>query len=81
MTFEEIKNIEFDQKMANDNSIVILGNCLNNLKKIPDESIDLIFADPPYNIGKDFGNNKDKWKSTNEYINWCQKWIDECFRI
>ena len=81
MTFDEIKKIKFDECMSNNDSIVILGNCLDNLKKIEDNSIDLIFADPPYNIGKDFGNNKDKWDSTYEYIEWCKLWINECFRI
>ena len=81
MTFEEIKKIKFNESICNDNSLVILGNCLDNLNKIDDNSIDLIFADPPYNIGKDFGNNKDKWNSTSEYIDWCKLWIDECFRV
>ena len=81
MNFDEIKKINFDECLSNENSIVILGNCLENLSKIADNSIDLIFADPPYNIGKDFGNNKDKWNSTDEYISWCKLWIDECFRI
>lgn len=81
MTFDEIKKLKFDECMSNDNSLVILGNCLDNLKKIKNNSVDLIFADPPYNIGKDFGNNKDKWNSTADYIEWCKLWIDECFRI
>lgn len=81
MKFEEIKKINFNESMSNDNSIVVLGNCIDNLRKIADDSIDLIFADPPYNIGKDFGNNKDKWSSTSEYIKWCKLWIDECFRV
>lgn len=81
MTFEDIKEINFTESISNENSIVILGNCIDNLSKIADNSIDLIFADPPYNIGKDFGNNKDKWASTEDYINWCKLWIDECFRI
>lgn len=81
MTFDEIKKIDFKESLSNENSIVILGNCLDNLKKISDNSIDLIFADPPYNIGKDFGNNKDKWSSTEDYVNWCKQWIDECFRV
>lgn len=81
MTFEEIKKINFKESLSNNDSIVILGNCLDNLNKIADNSINLIFADPPYNIGKDFGNNKDKWNSTSEYIDWCKLWIDECFRV
>lgn len=45
-----------------DNHKIILGDALEALKSlIPDQSIDLIFADPPYNIGKDFNGRKDKW--------------------
>lgn len=65
----------------NDNSIVALGDSISILKSMKSESVDLIFADPPYNIGKDFGNNFDKWKSVDEYITWCKTWIDECIRI
>lgn len=66
---------------SNDNTCIILGDSIQILKSIKDKSVDLIFADPPYNIGKDFGNNKDKWNSVSEYIEWCKKWINECMRI
>ena len=39
--------------------------------KIEDNSIDLIFVDPPYNIGKDFNGLKDKWKKDEDYLGWC----------
>ncbi len=65
----------------NHNSLAICGDCIDILKKIKDSSVNLIFADAPYNIGKDFGNNRDKWESTDAYIEWCQKWIDECMRV
>ena len=67
--------------MSSDNSIVILNDCIDTLKKIKDKSIDLIFADPPYNLGKDFGNGSDNWSDKKTYLNWCYAWIDECFRI
>lgn len=56
-------------------------DCLKVLKTLENNSIDLIFADSPYNIGKDFGNDSDKWKNYEDYINWCYLWIDECFRV
>jgi site-specific DNA-methyltransferase (adenine-specific) len=56
------------------------GDCLKVLPAIKSESIDLIFADPPYNLGKDFGNGSDKWNSFDDYFNWCKLWIDECVR-
>lgn len=65
----------------NSNSMAILGDSLKVLKKIKSNSIDLIFADAPYNIGKDFGNNSDKWDNTESYIEWCISWIDECMRV
>ena len=72
---------DVSEKQYNKDSLVINNECMNVLKKIKDKSIDLIFADAPYNIGKDFGNNEDKWESVDSYINWCKEWIDECFRV
>ena len=74
----ELKNLEYQNS---DDSLVILGDAIDILKKIKSNTIDLIFADPPYNIGKDFGNNKDVWKSKEEYIEWCKKWLDECYKV
>jgi site-specific DNA-methyltransferase (adenine-specific) len=48
--------------------------------EILDTSIDLVFADPPYNIGKDFNGRKDKWDSDDEYREWCYCWLDLCVR-
>ena len=75
--FEKIDN----NLVKNENTILILGDSLEVLKKMKSQTVNLIFADPPYNIGKDFGNNKDCWNSTEAYITWCKKWIDECMRI
>ena len=55
-------------------------DCLQGLRDIPDESVDIVLADPPYNIGKDFGNNSDK-QNAQEYLKWCDEWIQECIRI
>lgn len=57
---------------------IIQGNALEVLPTIPNESIDLIFVDPPYNIGKNFNGLEDKWSSDEEYLNWCYKWIKLC---
>lgn len=69
------------QARYNDNSMAILGDSLNVLTKLKDKSINLIFADAPYNIGKNFGNNQDKWQSVQQYIDWCKIWLDECMRV
>ena len=70
-----------EENMRSNNSLAILGDSLSVLKKMKDKSVQLIFADAPYNIGKDFGNNSDKWESVHAYIEWCKTWIDECMRV
>ena len=49
-------------------------DCVEGMKEIEDNSVDIIICDPPYNIGKDFGNNSDK-QSMDEYLVWCDSWI------
>jgi len=61
--------------------MIIQGDSLEALSnEISDNSIDLIFVDPPYNIGKNFNGYKDKWATDEDYLNWCYKWIDLCIR-
>ncbi len=57
-----------------------LGDSLQLLKEIPDQSIDLIVTDPPYNLGKDYGKTKDNLEFE-EYLDWSRKWLSECKRI
>ncbi|OIN90365.1 MAG: adenine-specific DNA-methyltransferase, partial [Anaerolineae bacterium CG1_02_58_13] len=62
-----------------ENHKIILGDALDSLQSlILDSSIDLIFADPPYNIGKDFNGRKDKWDSDEAYLEWCYQWLNLC---
>lgn len=69
-------------KYEKEGHIIYHGDALEVMKnEIPDESIDLVFADPPYNIGKQFAHFHDKWHSDAEYVKWAYKWIDECIRI
>ena len=73
---------------------IINGDCIEKLKKIPDKSFDLIFADPPYNlqIGKKLcrpdnskvNGVKDKWdrfKNFEHYDIFCKEWLGECKRV
>lgn len=76
-----LNSIDIIELKENDMVCILLGDSCKILKSIKEKSVDLIFADPPYNIGKDFGNNKDKWDSVLEYIGWCKRWITECMRI
>jgi site-specific DNA-methyltransferase (adenine-specific) len=46
-----------------------------------EESIDCIFADPPFNLGKDYQNGSSDDLSREEYLNWSYLWIDQCVRL
>jgi len=59
---------------------IILGDAVKELRKLPSNSCDVIIIDPPYNIGKDFGNNYDK-RELSEYVEWGKNWINEATRI
>lgn len=63
---------------GNENKGIYHGDAIEVLRQIPNESIDLIFVDPPYNIGKDFAGRKDKWETDEAYLKWCYEWIDLC---
>jgi len=58
--------------------VIYHGDCLAALDQISDESIDLVFADPPYNIGKVFAQFKDSWPSEDAYVQWCYQWLRVC---
>jgi site-specific DNA-methyltransferase (adenine-specific) len=59
---------------------VIHGDTILILPTLEDNSAQIIIADPPYNIGKDFGNDSDK-QPMDDYLVWCEQWIKECLRI
>ncbi|WP_394752103.1 adenine-specific DNA-methyltransferase [Crenothrix sp.] len=56
------------------------GDCFACLADVEDQSVDLIFADPPYNIGKKFGDFLDIWPSDKDYAEWCYKWLEACIK-
>lgn len=68
------------EKITGDGITIYNGDCLECFQDIKDESIDLIFADPPYNIGKKFGDFVDSWPSDKHYAEWCYQWLELCIR-
>lgn len=56
------------------------GDALELLKDIKSESIDLIIADPPYNLGKNYGNNHDLI-GFDDYLSFSNEWLKEASRI
>src|SRR3972149_9357014 len=68
-------------KYFKDDHLIIHGDAILALEnEIKDNSIDLIFVDPPYNIGKNFNGRKDKWDSDELYLKWSYTWMDLCLK-
>ena len=55
-------------------------DCLSVLPSIADECIDTVFADPPFNLGKEYGKRSNDGLSDSEYVEWCRKWIAQSVR-
>ena len=55
------------------------GDCVKQLAKLDEGSIDLVFADPPFNIGYEY-DVYDDVQSTSDYLDWCQQWIQGVHR-
>jgi len=75
-------------------NVIINGNCLNEMKIIPSNSIDLIFADPPYymrtegilnrpdgTVYKGCNDDWDKFETIEEYKKFTYQWLSACYRI
>jgi len=56
------------------------GDCLEFLGTIADESVATFFADPPFNLSKDYGSNGSDNIPDADYLNWCEKWLGEGVR-
>jgi len=59
---------------------VIIGDCLEALANIPDESVDVCFADPPFNLDKKYSSYSDQLP-LEDYLDWCEKWLLELIRV
>lgn len=56
------------------NDIIENIDALQGIESLPDKSVDLVIADPPYGLGKDYGNDSDK-KPEKEFLEWMEKWL------
>lgn len=60
---------------------LFVGDCLDLFQTIPDNSVNCIFADPPFNLDKKYDSIVDDNKRYSEYISWCMEWLEQCVRI
>jgi len=72
-----MQNKEFIESIINK---VIQGDCLEVMRKIPDNSVDVTFADPPFNLKKKYNSYYDK-QEVEKYLLWCKEWLYEMVRI
>lgn len=61
--------------------ILYQGDCLNFLDTLPDTSVDLVFADPPFNLGKHYGKNISDRLESEEYLEWSKQWLAQSIRV
>lgn len=75
--FCQVKNTLGNPAYENENVIIYGMDCLEGMRRIPSEIIDLSVTSPPYNIGKEY----EDILSVDEYILWCSEWISELHRL
>lgn len=59
---------------------IFQADCLRVLACMRSEVVDTVFADPPFNLGKDYKNGFEDDICTTDYFDWCHQWIHECAR-
>ena len=72
---------ELQQIYMSKYGILSQGDCLQLLAALPDESVDLVFADPPFNLGKEYGMGISDRMEIEKYLNWSQEWLHESIRV
>lgn len=66
---------------ATDLGLLYEGDCIEILPYIHSESIDTVFADPPFNLSKKYGSLVNDDRSESDYVDWCKVWLHHCARV
>jgi site-specific DNA-methyltransferase (adenine-specific) len=66
---------------ATSNGVLFEGDCLEILPRLPAATADMVFADPPFNLGKVYGRRTIDSRADEEYVEWCRRWLLECIRV
>ena len=70
-----------DNDLSECRNAIIHGDAFEILGKLPEKKFDLLFADPPYNLTKNFGENSFKQTSADDYETWLDSWLAQTFRL
>eukprot|EP01037_Dinobryon_pediforme_P018005 gene18005-18242_t len=57
------------------------ADCITMMRSLPQESVDLAFADPPFNLGKSYSSKINDNLGEPDYLIWCRAWLDEMIRV
>lgn len=69
-----------DERIELREGIIYHGDVLEKIALVEEESVDLCFTSPPYNVGKQYGEESGDARSWEEYVRWSEKWIGEVYR-
>ena len=61
--------------------ILFSGDCMEYLPALRDAVVDTVFADPPFNLGKLYGQRTNDRIADEQYLEWCKDWLHECIRV
>ncbi len=81
-TFDHLPFMNESKPLAyhsTDLGALFAGDCLDILPAIRDNVVDTVFADPPFNLGKEYGERTNDLRP--DYLEWCHRWLAECARI
>ena len=71
-------NSEYEQAFKTSYGTMFQGDCLSLMDNMEKESVDLIFADPPFNLNKDYESGINDLKDETEYLAWTEQWVLKC---
>lgn len=77
----EIEQLNLTPFFETESGTLYNDDCIKVLSTISDQSIDMVFADPPFNLSKVYDEGINDNLSMTAYTEWCFKWIEECIRI
>ena len=74
-------NITLQPYLTTKRGVLFNSDCMDLLRSIKSESIHCIFADPPFNLGKNYENGLTDDLEHNEYLEWVYSWLKESIRV
>lgn len=78
---QKILGVKKGEIYTSKNGLLYHGDCFDLFSKVKTNSIDLVFADPPFNLKKDYGLHADDDMTQEKYLEWTRAWLDEAMRV